>query len=81
MKQVVRRSLLELVVAIVGGSLIGFGLTRAIGDLGWSTAIGVGLILVAVAYFALTRFIQTPITKYLLVGAGVIFLLLPAFQA
>ncbi len=75
-----RRSLLELVIAVAGGALIGFGLTQALGDLGWETAVGLGLILVAVAYFALTRFIQTPYTKYVLVLAGVLLVLLPAFQ-
>ncbi len=76
-----RRSLVELVVAIIGSSLIGFGLSQAIGGLGWETAIGVGLLLIAVAYFALTRFIQTPIMKYLLVLGGVLRILLPAFQS
>ncbi len=41
---------------------------------------GVGLLLVAVAYFALTRFIQTPDTRYVLVLGGVLLILLPAFQ-
>ncbi len=75
-----RRSLVELVIAIIGSSLIGFGLSQAIGGLGWETAIGVGLLLIAVVYFALTRFIVTPYMKYLLVAAGVILVLLPAFQ-
>ncbi len=77
----VRRSLLELIIAVVGSSLIGFGLSQAVGGLGWETAIGVGLLLIAVAFFALTRFIQTPYTKYILVAAGVILVLLPAFQS
>ena len=67
----------------MGGSLIGFGLTRAIGDLGWSTAIGIGLILVAVAYFALApmEVVKSRYMKYALVAGGVILILLPAFQA
>ncbi len=76
-----RRSLIELVVAIIGSSIIGVSLGQMIGGLGWETALGVGLILVAVAYFALTRFIQTPYTKYVLVLGGVLLILLPAFQA
>ena len=79
----VRRSLLELVIAVIGSSLIGLGLSQAVGGLGWSTAIGLGLLLVAVAYFALApmELIKTPYTKYVLVAAGVILILLPAFQA
>ncbi len=76
-----RRSLLELVVAVVGSALLGFGLSQMIGGLGWETAIGLGLLRVAVAYFALTRFIQTPYTKYVLVLGGILLILLPAFQA
>ncbi len=76
-----RRSLVELVIAIVGSSLIGFGLSQAIGGLGWQTAIGLGLLLIAVVYFALAQFIQTPYMKYVLVIGGVILVLLPAFQS
>ncbi len=76
-----RRSLLELVIAVAGAALIGAGLSQAVGDLGWQTAIGLGLLLVAFAYFALTRFIQTPYTKYVLVLGGVLLILLPGFQA
>ncbi len=77
-----RRSLLELVVAVVGSALIGFGLGQALGGLGWSTAIGLGLVLVAVAYFVLgsVDFIKSPYTKYVLVAVGVALILLPGFQ-
>ncbi len=64
----------------MGSALIGFGLSRAVGGLGWQTAIGLGFLLAAVAYFVLTHFIQTPYTMYALVLAGVLFILLPSFQ-
>ncbi len=78
-----RRSLLELVVAVVGSALIGFGLSQALGGLGWSTAIGLGLVLVAVAYFVLgsVEIVKSPYTKYALVSVGVLLILLPSFQA
>ena len=77
----VRRSLLELVIAVVGSALIGFGLSQMIGGLGWETAIGVGLLLIAVVYFTMARLISTPYTKYFLVAGGLILVLLPYMRA
>ncbi len=78
-----RRSLLELIIAVVGSSLIGLGLSQGVGGLGWQTAIGLGLLLVAVAYFALApmEIIKgSRVTKYVLVLGGVLLILLPGFQ-
>lgn len=77
-----RRSLLELVAAVIGSALIGFGLGQALAGLGWSTAIGLGLVLVAIAYFVLgsVEIIKSPYTKYVLVAVGVVLILLPAFE-
>lgn len=77
-----KRSLLELVIAVVGSSLIGLGLSQAVGGLGWQTAIGLGLLLVAVAFFALapTEIIKSRYTKYALVAFGILLVLLPSFQ-
>ena len=80
----VRRSLLELVIAVVGGSLIGFGLNQAMSGLGWSTAIGVGLLLLALVYFALSPIeglIKSGYVKYILAAGGILLVLLPGFQA
>ncbi len=78
-----RRSLLELVIAVAGAALIGAGLSQAVGDLGWQTAIGLGLLLVALVFFALTptEIVKSRFTKYVLVIGGVLLILLPSFQA
>ncbi len=77
-----RRTLLELIAAIIGASLIGFGLSQVIGTVSWETAIGLGLLLVAVAYFLLgsVEIIKSPYTKYVLVLGGFLLILLPGFQ-
>ena len=73
--------MIELVVAIVGSALIGFGLSQALGSLGWQTAIGLGLLLVGVVYIGLAERIQSRFTKYGLILGGVILVLLPSLQA
>lgn len=76
----VSRPLVELVLAVVASALIGFGLTQALGGLGWEVALGIGLLLMALVAFGVPLLFQALPVKLLLVAAGVLLLLLPSFR-
>lgn len=76
-----RRPLVELIVAVIASTLIGFGLTQIVTDLGWEVAIGLGLLLMAALYLALPREIaSSPVAKVALLIAGIVLILLPNFR-
>lgn len=75
-----RRTVADILIAVVASGLISFGLLQALGDLGWETALGLGLLLTATIGFGLPALIQALPLKVLLAMTGVVLILLPAFR-